>query len=554
MIRTTKEELLTKLKEVHGDLVEIDLSTFIGMNKKARFIHRELGEWWASPTKVIVCGQNHPSCRLLTIDMILTKLKEVHGDLVTIDASTYSTSMNKARFIDKDYGEFYTNVSKVINGGTHHPLRAATIQRDKIRASHARESFRQDMSDKIKSVYSCIKETNKAKYGVEYTLQRSEVTELNRQRFLTEEALAKKAIVKKLRRERHNIKRQAKRKLERNVAVSETGLYPKDRYLKAMQDNGSFYNIDGKPLKEHWRELFSSNISYSYLCKMYVCSKPSSLDDLSKLVQKHNIMSDIELNLSSNSLLTRFDKYPCKYAGFRPDFKVNDALYVNVDGLYWHCDKVLDVDYHIKLKQKAEAFGISIIQFRADEIKYKRDIVDSMIAVKAGLANKKHARKLTIEEITVERARLFLESNHIMGFNGATVHVGLLDETGIVAMISVLISNESGKIVRYCGALNTVTVGGYSKLLKFVINKFNLKEITTFIDLRYGSVKSLVNLGFKHISTTLGWKWTDYDKTYNRLQCRANMDERGLSEKEYSEELKWVKIHDAGQAKLMWSK
>ena len=36
-------------------------------------------------------------------------------------------------------------------------------------------------------------------------------------------------------------------------------------------------------------------------------------------------------------------------------------------------------------------------------------------------------------------------------------------------------------------------------------------------------------------------------QTYNRLRCRANMDNRKLSEKEYSEELGWERIYDAGQ-------
>jgi len=53
-------------------------------------------------------------------------------------------------------------------------------------------------------------------------------------------------------------------------------------------------------------------------------------------------------------------------------------------------------------------------------------------------------------------------------------------------------------------------------------------------------------MGFKLEGITLGWKWIDYKYTYNRLQCRANMDDRKLSEKEYAKERKWYKIYDAG--------
>jgi hypothetical protein len=98
-----------------------------------------------------------------------------------------------------------------------------------------------------------------------------------------------------------------------------------------------------------------------------------------------------------------------------------------------------------------------------------------------------------------------------------------------------------------------VVVGGYSKLLKYAIKTFDIDKIYTFVDLRYGDVASLKDMGFVHVGTTLGWKWTDYDKTYNRLFCKANMDERKLTQKEYAKELGLVKIYDAGQAKMVLS-
>ena len=82
----------------------------------------------------------------------------------------------------------------------------------------------------------------------------------------------------------------------------------------------------------------------------------------------------------------------------------------------------------------------------------------------------------------------------------------------------------------------------------------SLTRITSFVDLRYGSVKSLQKMGFTHVSTSLGWKWTDYQNTFNRLHCRANMDERSLTQEDHAKELKLVKIYDAGQAKLIWQK
>ena len=85
-----------------------------------------------------------------------------------------------------------------------------------------------------------------------------------------------------------------------------------------------------------------------------------------------------------------------------------------------------------------------------------------------------------------------------------------------------------------------------------MIKKSNdIEYILSFVDLRYGNGKSLESIGFTRESVSLGWKWTDGCSTYNRLWCRANMDERKLSEREHADELGWYKIYDAGQAKYI---
>ena len=86
-----------------------------------------------------------------------------------------------------------------------------------------------------------------------------------------------------------------------------------------------------------------------------------------------------------------------------------------------------------------------------------------------------------------------------------------------------------------------------SKLLKSITSSGKFAKVESWVDLRYGNGVSLEKLGFKVSHETLGWKWTDFKNTYNRLKCTAKMDERELSQKEYAEELKWHKIYDAGQ-------
>jgi hypothetical protein len=155
-----------------------------------------------------------------------------------------------------------------------------------------------------------------------------------------------------------------------------------------------------------------------------------------------------------------------------------------------------------------------------------------------------------MREVEHNAAQDFLESNHIMGKYAAAKHVGLFHGDQLVSMISYRKHRDGIDISRFCNLLDTAVVGGLSKLLAFIQKNENPKFIQSYVDLRYGDGHSLKKIGFTLDGVTLSWKWTDGKKTYNRLRCRANMDDRGLTEKQHAEELKWLRIYDSGQAKF----
>lgn len=43
-----------------------------------------------------------------SIKEIINKIDKVHHGNVTLDVTTYKTTKQKARFIDKDFGEYWT--------------------------------------------------------------------------------------------------------------------------------------------------------------------------------------------------------------------------------------------------------------------------------------------------------------------------------------------------------------------------------------------------------------------------------------------------------------
>lgn len=116
-----------------------------------------------------------------TIQNIKDRLFQLFGDLVLIKEDTYINTANKAVFIDKEYGEWIANVSKVLRG-SNHPSRARKIASQKIHAHHSDPINRKIMSDLIKSdqIQNKIKNTCLEKYGVINPLMTQEVKEKSR--------------------------------------------------------------------------------------------------------------------------------------------------------------------------------------------------------------------------------------------------------------------------------------------------------------------------------------------------------------------------------------
>lgn len=549
-IEKVKERLLASC----GSSVTIDANTYRTMNEKARFIDIDHGEWWATPTKVIVSGHRHPGRSVHSIESIIEALNKTHSGLVTLDISTYKGTHKRARFVDAVHGEWWASAFKVVFSGNEHPNRVTERRTASIRKSHSDPEFIKRMSALIKSKYDDIKKTNLERYGVENNLQRPDVIQARIARFKTPEVLAKKQFVKIERRKRHALKKRQKRLLavkdpiivKNRILSNESRL----RRLKTMQEMNYFKNIEGLTVKSIWEKEFKDHISYSYACKILAKSQCSTIDSFRKALLAHASMSDIETAMANNKHVTRFNKNPAKGCNLKPDFKINNNIFVNIDGLYWHSEKMVDKDLHLNARLKMESHGLRLLQFRADELTYKPAIVNSMISVKSGNAQKVFARKLRVQVLNTSEARTFFNKNHLMGFASASTYIGLVNDLGIKCAISFTIQNRVAKIVRFASVLDTVVVGGYSKLLKYFINLNLVDDIYTFVDLRYGSSASLEKMGFEHVGTTLGWKWTDYDKTFNRLICRANMDNRGLTQEEHAKELRLVKIYDAGQAKM----
>jgi len=313
---------------------------------------------------------------------------------------------------------------------------------------------------------------------------------------------------------------------------------------KTRVEKGLLFSVEGVTARDI---VDRYDISHSHACKILKEFDPKTAECIDNIfsTMKEDSMNSLEFRVSN---MLNVDFYNKKNkTGYKPDFKINDNIYLNVDGLYWHSEKILKNNrHHFKMRKEYEDKGLRILQFREDEVRNKSDLIKSMVNACIGKSESIYARKCVIKKVAQRDADLFLEKNHIMGKYSAK-HLGLYYLDELVFIMSYKNFKKGLKIERLCSKIDKRVLGGFSKVLKHIESVEKFDKVEYWVDLRYGTGKFLENLGFKFSHETLGWKWTDLKNTYNRRRVMANMDDRCLSEKEYAKELRLFKIYDAGQ-------
>jgi len=125
--KLTESQVQNKIKKVHGDTVCIIPETFKNTSKKVVFIDKDFGTFESRPYQIFE-GKGHPKRGVLKraasmtipISVVIERLKMVHGEIVKLDTKTYKgINKTKARFIDKDFGEWWAIPSSVLAGQGH---------------------------------------------------------------------------------------------------------------------------------------------------------------------------------------------------------------------------------------------------------------------------------------------------------------------------------------------------------------------------------------------------------------------------------------------------
>lgn len=248
---------------------------------------------------------------------------------------------------------------------------------------------------------------------------------------------------------------------------------------------------------------------------------------------------------------------------FIPSLRV--ALEFN--GVYWHSTKFRDKKYHKRKTDLCAEQDIRLIHIFEDEWSAKRPIIESMLSNIIGQSKTKlYARKCCVAVISDAISREFLEINHLQGYAASTINLGLYFENDLVSLMAFgnprFNTKYEWEMIRFASKLNTIVVGGASKLLEAFIRNHNPSSILSYQDRCRGDTDFYNKIGFELISRSepeYFYSRTTGNERKHRLQMSKKSQERTmnkfnpeLNEEENAYLNGWMKIWDCGQNVWVW--
>lgn len=242
-----------------------------------------------------------------------------------------------------------------------------------------------------------------------------------------------------------------------------------------------------------------------------------------------------------------------------PDYRIA----IEYCGLYWHSEAAgKDKNYHLNKLNLCRDKGYRLITIFEDEFLFKKDIVFSRLQNIFKATNRMiYARNCKIMEIPPRQAKAFCEENHLQGYgSGSSVKLGafFMDElVSVMTFAKPSISKGAVKregsyeLHRFCNKLNTIVVGGASKMLKRFVDNYSPKFLFSYADRRWSSGKLYERIGFKFANFTEPNYW--YFKSKKRIHRfalrKTEEDPDDITEKHLRIIEGWDRIWDCGNIK-----
>lgn len=387
-----------------------------------------------------------------------------------------------------------------------------------------------------------LKENNMQLYGVENIAQAPHIRDKIKQAYKTnygDNAEKRKERMDKIKTtcleryganspvESEEIKRKIKDTLMSNYGV-EYAFQHQELYSKFKRTMNERYGVDNfnKKYTDHIEEL----------------RDPLILEEMGKTMSKTLIAN--KLGVSISSVCSRFKQYDIpydkkfssiletyvmdslgeRYKGvitprdcsvippyeldlYVPEFNVA----IECNGTFWHSENGGGKDkwYHTTKTMLARRNGVRLIHVFEHDWYNKNEIIKSILLNAVGVCDERvYARKCEIYYPNVKEQREFLDSNHLQGYNTrGKMCIGLMCDGVPVSMMSVckprFSKDHDYEILRFTNKLNTVVVGGFSKILKHLPMLIGTnKKVISYCDASLYNGNSYEGAGFTFVRFT----------------------------------------------------
>jgi hypothetical protein len=400
--------------------------------------------------------------------------------------------------------------------GVNHPMKS-----DKIKSKSKKTSLNKygvdhpSKSEKVKKIY---KDNNFKKYGVDHpmktTILKEKLIKTNNLKYGFNSPILNSDIKNKsLQTLKNNFMVDNPLKSE---IIKEKVKNTKIKNLKSKYENiglniknidyvNMIYTIECDKEKHNF-EITTTNLYNRINLKTKICTICNPVNSYGNSGLEINFKSFIEEYYYKKVIFNnKFVIQPHELDIYIPELK----LAFEFNGLWWHNELYKENKYHLNKTKECEKQGIQLIHIYEDDWIYKQDVIKSMILNKLGKTpDKIYARKTKLKEIFDNKLiKEFLEKNHIQGFVGSKIKIGLFYNNELVSLMTfgnrrVAMGKKSTndgeyELSRFCNKLNTNVIGGASKLFKYFIDNYKPEEITTYADRSISQGKLYKTLGFK---------------------------------------------------------
>ncbi len=256
---------------------------------------------------------------------------------------------------------------------------------------------------------------------------------------------------------------------------------------------------------------------------------------------------------------------------YMPDKK----LAIEFNCLYWHSHDKKETPEekrkHLMKTEMCEDKDIQLLHIFENEWldARKQDIWKSIINAKIGNNVRIFGRKCEVKQIIdISLIRQFLNSNHLQGFAGSSVKLGLFYEDELISLMTFGKARYSKKyqyeMIRFCNKKGVNIVGGASKLFKHFVRNYDPESVVSYADRRHSNGKLYTMLDFEHshnsasnyfyfkLPSMILYPRVKFQK--HKLVKQLEIFDVSLSEVENMFNNNYRRIWDCGNMIFIWSK